>query len=117
MGIKRPVSRAPQEGVRNLTAWGGGDNYQEEMWWGRGVPGTSQGGKGELERSLAGPVDLPLRGLRRKRSSNTVINTLCTVIGFHLKWLQPRCYEPLLVSQKARLFLHLEGIVLFSLFL
>lgn len=117
MGIKRPVSRAPQEGVRNLIAWGGGDNYQEERWWGGGVPGTCQGGIGEFERSLPGPVDLPLGGLRRKGSSNTLINILCTVIGFHLKQLQPRCYEPILVSQKARLFLHLEGIILFSLFL
>ena len=103
--------------MRHLTAWGGGDSYQEERWWGGGVPGTCQGGKGELERSLPGPVDLPLGGLRRKGSSNTVINILCTVIGFHLKLLQPRCYEPILVSQKARLFLHLEGIILFSLFL
>ena len=117
MGIKRLASRTPQEGVRHLTAWGGGDNYQEERWWGGGVPGTCQGGKGELERSLPGPVDLPLGGLRRKGSSNTVINILCTVIGFHLKLLQPRCYEPILVSQKARLFLHLESIILFTLFL
>ena len=117
MGIKSPVSRAPQEGVRNLTAWGGGDDYQEERWWGGGVPGTCQGGIGEFERSLPGPVDLPLGGLRRKGSSNTLINILCTVIGFNLKLLQLRCYEPILVSQKARLFLNLEDIILFSLFL
>lgn len=92
-----------------MTVWVGGDSYQEETWWGRGVPGTCQGGRGELERSLPGPVDLPLGGLRRKGSSSTVINILCTVIGFHLKLLQPRCYEPTLVSQKARLFLHLAG--------
>ena len=117
LGIKRPAFRAPQEGVRNLTAWGGGDNYQEERWWGRGVPQTCQGGKGELKRRLPGPLDLPLGGLRRKGSSNTLINILCTVVGFHLKLLQLRCYKPILVSQKARLFLHLEGIILFSLFL
>ena len=117
MGIKRPASLAPQEGVRNLTVWGGGDNYQEETWWGRRVPGTSQGGKGELERSLAGPVDVPLWALRRKSSSNTVINIICPVIEFHLKLLQLRCFKPIPMSQKARPFLHLEGIILFSLFL
>ena len=60
---------------------------------------------------------ISLGGLRRKGSSNTVINIICPVIEFHLKLLQLRCYKPILVSQKARLFLHLEGIILFSLFL
>ena len=46
-----------------MTVWVGDDNYQEETWWGGGVPGTCQGGKGELERSLPGPVDFPLGDL------------------------------------------------------
>ena len=60
---------------------------------------------------------ISLGGLRRKGSSSTVINILCAAMGFHSKLLQLRYYESILVSQRARLFLHLEGIILFSLFL
>ena len=116
-GHKETSFQSPSGRGEKLDSLGWCDNYQQERWWGGGVPGTCQGGIGEFERSLPEPVDLPLGGLRRKGSSNTLINILCTVIGFHLKQLQPRCYEPILVSQKARLFLHLEGIILFSLFL
>lgn len=64
---------------------------------GRGAPGTCHGGKGELERGLPGPVNLP-GDLGRKGSSDRVTNMLCAVIGLNLKLLQMRCYQPILVS-------------------
>lgn len=79
-----------------------------------GVPGTCQGEKESLRGACLGLWislgDLGERGRFPKYSDKY---TLCAAIGFHSKLLQPRYYESILVSQRARLFLHLKGIIYF----
>ena len=125
----RPVRCSPTGGhkeTRFQSPSGRGETLDSLGWWwqlpraevvGRGSPWDLPGWNRRVWEEPAWACGSPPGGLRRKGSSNTLINILCTVIGFHLKRLQPRCYEPILVWQKARLFLRFEGIILFSLFL